>query len=198
MADTTPSPLRPVPSPAAGPFAPRDPLGALPPGLGAEAVGPFYRQFRADLSAKKVLALLGIRAALTGRAEQLRAALDAPATRAAKESARGELLLPSFHEAVYQWLLGTPAGARVHGWVIEPAQRVVDERTFLDPARFAAAVAAHAGELIPAGPAPEPGSDAEALALFTLAFGLLQSEDGAALVAPVAALAPAFATWFGE
>lgn len=200
MADPTSSPPRPVPAaaPATRAFAPRDPRGALPPGLTAEAVGPFYRQFRADLSSKKVLATLGVRAALTGRAEQLRAALDDPAAREAATTPRGETLRPALYEAIYQWLLGTPAGERVHGWVIEPAQRVVDERTFLDPARFAAAVAEHRAALTPAGETLAPQSDAEALALFTLAFGLLQGEDGAALVDVVAGLAPAYAGFFGE
>lgn len=195
MAD---SPATATASKPAGRYAPRTPGGALPPGLSAEAVGRLYKQFRADLTAKKVLAILGIRAALTGRAEQLRTALDAPAARAAVTTPRGELLLPSFHEAMYGWLLGTPAGSRVHEWVIEPAQRVVEERTFLDPERFSEAVARHAAALTPAGPAVEPATDPEALALFSLAFGLLQTDDGAALLAPVVALAPAFAAYFGD
>lgn len=195
MAD---SPAATTASTTPGRYAPRIAGGALPPGVSAEAVGRLYKQSRADLTAKKVLAILGIRAALTGRAEQLRAALDNPAARAAVTTPRGDLLLPSFHEAMYGWLLGTPAGSHVHDLVIEPAQRVVEERTFLDPERFAEAVARHAAALTPPGPVIEPGTDAEALALFALAFGLLQVDDGAALLAPVVALAPAFATYFGD
>ena len=180
-------------------FAPRATTGSLPPGVGAEDVGRYYRHFRADLSPKKVLALLGIRAGLTGRAEQLRAALDEPLARRAISAPRADdFLLPAFHEAVYHWLLATPAGTRTHDSVIQPAQRLVDDRAFLDPARFAAAIAEHARQFTVAGESVESGSNAEALALFTLAFGLLQPEDAAALLAPVVALSPALAGWFGE
>ena len=180
------------------PIAPRAATGALPPGLGAEEVGRFYRHYRADLSLKKVLALLGIRAGLTGRAEQLRVALDESAARRASPAPRGEdVLLPAFHEAVYHWLLGTAAGTQVHAWAIEPAQKLVDDRAFLDPDRFATAVAERADSLTAAAQI-EPGSEAEALALFTLAFGLLQPEVAAALLSPVVGLSPVFASWFGE
>ena len=180
-------------------FAPRAADGPLPPGLGAEEVGRFYRSFRADLSVKKVLSLLGIRAGLTGRAEQLRAALDAPAARRAIMAPRGdEIVLPAFHEAIYHWLLGSPTGRQVHDTVIEPAQRLVDERAFLDPGRFGEALRQHAKAFEHTAGALEPASEAEALALFSLAFGLLQPDDAGALLAPVVALSPAFAAWFGD
>lgn len=181
---------------SAAPFAPLDPSGKLPPGVSADLVGRVYRQYRKDLSPKKVLATLGVTAGLTGRAEQLRAALDDPAARAAL-TARDEIVRPAFHEAVYQWLRATPVGEQVHDLAIHRAVRLEDDRAFLDPARFAEEVGKHRERLATPADPIAPLSEAEALALYSLAFGLLQAADAAALVATVTELGPGFRAWFG-
>jgi hypothetical protein len=188
-------------SPAASlssPYAPLTPDGPLPPALTEAIVSSAYRAFRPDLRAKQVLATLGIRPGLEQASRALRRAVDRPEVRAAEEGAPEATARPPLFLALYVLLRDHLASADfVYNQIVKPAEREREERTFLDPGAFAERVTQSAERFESTAEPVPTGSEAEGLALFALAYGLLQPEDAPAIVGAVAKLGTPFAQFFG-
>ncbi len=180
------------------PFAPLNPDGPLAPGVTEAIVSSAYRAFRPDLRPKQVLASLNIRPGLEQASRVLRRALDRPDARAGERDAPEESGRPPLFLALYVLLKDHLASAdHVYREIVQPAERDRENRTFLDPGTFGQRVAQSTPRFQPAADAIPAGSEAEALALFALAYALLQPEDAAAIVAPVAEVGEGFRRFFG-
>lgn len=175
------------------PFAPFDPAGALPPGVTAEHVALAYRSM--DLRPKLVLYSLDIKSFTGLPATRLRRALDNPAARRERTGGHHERQRPSFHDSLYNAMRERSVESDgVYATIVLPSEKSENDRTFLDAAAFATHVAA-AANLDAA--TIEPDSREETLALFALAFALLQPEDAAAILEPVMAKSAALRGFFG-
>ena len=174
-------------------FAPFDPTGPLPPGVTAEQVALVYRSM--DLRPKLVLYSLDIKSFTGLPAVRLRRALDTPAARRERSGEQGGRQRPSFHDALYLAMRERSVESDgVYATIVELAEKTESDRTFLDAALFATQITT-APNLDAATIAPE--SREETLALFALAFALLQPDDATAIVAPVMARSAALRTFFG-
>ncbi len=174
-------------------YAPFDPNGPLPPGVTADHVTVAYRSM--DLRPKLVLYSLDIKSFTGLPATRLRRALDNPAARRERTGTHIERQRPSFHDALYNAMRERSVESDgVYATIVQPSEKTVDDRTFLDATAFAAAVKA-----APALDAPQVESESreETLALFALAFALLQPGDAAAIVEPVMARSAALRAFFG-
>lgn len=180
------------------PYAPVTADGPLPPAVSEAIVSSAYRAFRPDLRAKQVLSTLGIRPGLEQASRVLRRAVDRPDARGGETGAPEATARPPLYLALYVLLRDQRAsGDYVYREIVKPAERERDELTFLDPETFRDRVSS-AGARFQATSEPiQPDTEAEALALFALAYGLLQPEDAGALVAAVASLGAPFQRFFG-
>ncbi|MGE5359739.1 MAG: hypothetical protein ACM3NQ_12045 [Bacteroidales bacterium] len=178
-------------------YAPLSPDGPLPPAVTEAMVSSAYRALRPDLRAKQVLATLGIRPGLEQASRVLRRALDRADAREGDQDAPESSARPPLYLALYVWLKDHLASADyVYREIVKPAEHERDELTFLDPATFRDRIRADAARF--EGIAEiAGGSEPEALALFALAYGLLQPDEAAAIVEPVAALGEPFRRFFG-
>ena len=180
-------------SPSHTAFAPFDPDGPLPPGVTAENVALAYRSM--DLRPKLVLYSLDIKSFTGLPAPRLRRALDHPAARRERTGGHGERQRPAFHDALYNAMRERSVESDgVYATIVEPSEKTDNERTFLDAAAFAthikAAPALDAASI-------EAGSREETVALFALAFALLQPEDAVRILEPVMARSAALRAFFG-
>lgn len=180
------------------PYAPVVPDGPLPPSVTETLVSSAYRAFRPDLRAKHVLATLGIRPGLEQANRVLRRALDRPEARAGDNDAPDSVVRPPLFLALYVLLKDHLASAdHVYKAIVQPAEHQREDLTFLDAAIFDAGIEREKARFsqVP-DPIPE-GSEAEALALFALAYGLLQPDDAAAIVGAVTSAGAPFRRFFG-
>jgi hypothetical protein len=181
------------------PYAPVVPDGPLPPALSETLVSRAYRAFRPDLRAKHLLATLGIKPGQEQANRVLRRAVDRPEARAARDGDDPDSATrPPLFLALYVLLKDHLASAdHVYTAIVQPAERQRDDMTFLDAGMF------HAGierEMARFSDVPDPipeGSEAEALALFALAYGLLQPDEAVAIVDAVASAGTPFRRFFG-
>ncbi len=178
-------------------YAPLTPDGPLPPSVTESMISSAYRAVRPDLRAKQVLATLGIRPGLEQANRVLRRALDRPDARAGNADRPEASERPPLYLALYVWLKDQLASADyVYREIVKPAEHERDELTFLDPTTFRDRIAAQSSRF--AGVTEiAAGSEPEALALFALAYGLLQPAEAAAIVEPVASLGLPFRRFFG-
>jgi nucleotide-binding universal stress UspA family protein len=157
-----------------------------------------YRAFRPDLRAKHLLATLGIKPGQEQANRVLRRALDRPEARAAGDGDDADSARPPLFLALYVLLKDHLASAdHVYTAIVQPAERQRDDMTFLDAAMFRAGIER---EMARFGHVPDPipeGSEAEALALFALAYGLLQPDEAVAIVDAVASAGAGFRRFFG-
>ena len=166
-------------------FAPLEPQGPLPPGLRATTVASAYRSVREDLRAKKVLATLGIQPGIRDSSTLLREVVDDPTARKQQVTDDGDPVRPPLFFAIYTLLKKRQFADEVYRLLVQPAEFQRNDASFLNPDAFAAAIAQHPDV------APEPyciiapDSPQEGLALFSLAYALLQPDDAAAILAPV-------------
>jgi len=180
------------------PYAPVTPDGPLPASLSEAIVSSAYRAIRPDLRAKQVLATLGIRPGLEQASRVLRRAVDRPDARAGDGDAPEATARPPLYLALYVLLRDHRAsGDYVYREIVKPAERERDELTYLDPGVFGERVALAAARFQAVVDPIAPDTEAEALALFALAYGLLQPDGAAAIVAAVAALGVPFQRFFG-
>ena len=181
------------------PFAPLNPAGLLPPGLSATHLASAYRSHRKDLRPKKVLKLLGAPNHTSATSSDLRREMDDPQSRQG-ENRHGEITdVPPLFIVLYDWLKQQQWATTAYEEVVQPSETVADNRVFLDAEHFRDAV--NTGLLNHAGDdhhATVPSSSSsEALALFALAYALLQPSQAAAIVTSLIRLGPGFARFFG-
>jgi hypothetical protein len=187
-----------TPTSLSSPYAPITPDGPLPPALSEAIVSSAYRAFRPDLRAKHVLATLGIRPGQEQANRVLRRALDRPDARAGQNDAPDTVARPPLFLALYVLLKEHLASAdHVYKAIVQPAERERDELTFLDAGILRAGVEREADRFRDVTEPIPAGSEAEALALFALAYGLLQPDDAPAIVEAVGAAGPPFRRFFG-
>jgi hypothetical protein len=180
------------------PYAPITPDGPLPPALTEAIVSSAYRAFRPDLRAKHVLATLGIKPGQEQANRVLRRALDRPESRAGESDAPDSVVRPPLFLALYVLLKDHLASAdHVYKAMVQPAERERDGLTFLDVAIFRQGIEREADRFRDVTETIPAGSEAEGLALFALAYGLLQPDDAAAIVEAVAAAGTPFRRFFG-
>jgi hypothetical protein len=192
------SPARQSNAAPSSPYAPIVADGPLPPMLTEALVSSAYRAFRPDLRAKHVLATLGIRPGQEQASRVLRRALDRPEARAADSDDLDLAARPPLFLALYVLLKDHLASADyVYKAIVQPAEHQRDDMTFLDAGIFRAGVER---EMVRFSQVPDPipeGSEAQALALFALAYGLLQPDDALAIVEAVASAGAPFRRFFG-
>ena len=179
-------------------YAPLDPSSALPPGLDERVVANAYKATR--VWPKRVLTELGIRKSGGTVAIRLRKALDDPDARARLCGPSSKV--PPLHQAIYQLLISQPGYRPVYKRIVEPSEIVVNEPgrapfTELNPAEFEARVTADQLDCSWREREIESQTDEEGLALFALAYGLLQPADARSIMAPIIALGTSFRAFFG-
>ena len=179
-------------------YAPLDPCSALPPGLDERVVANAYKA--TGVWPKRVLTELGIRKYGGTAAIRLRKALDDPDARARLCGPSGKVR--PLHQAIYQLLISQPGYRPVYKRIVEPSEIVVDEPgrapfTELNPAEFEARVAADQLDCSWREREIESHTEEEGLALFALAYGLLQPADARSIMAPIIALGTSFRAFFG-
>ena len=171
------------------PFAPFRPEGPLPPGLKVESISSVYKSH--GLRPKTVLRTMGIRISTEPPRRTLRLALDDP------EARRGNPKRPPFHQALYTYLISQAKYADVFSRLIEPCLDTRNDALFLDADKFKATMFRE--EHDPANEYPEiaAGSLQEALALFVLAFGLLEPDQANEIAEPLLKSGLCFRRFFG-
>ncbi len=183
-------------------FAPLDPGGPLPPDLTGKIIAAAYRSQGADLKPRKILRLLEHRVPATPSHDLLHELLyesfGEPRARAGLTKKSKKTRLPPLCEALYQWLKKQEWTQPIYDALIAPAEVTRNEKTFLDPEQFREIVKDRAPGLLnrEAGETSEESSES-ALALFSLAFALLQPEDAVAIVEGVLPLSPQYESFFG-
>ncbi len=178
-------------------YAPLQPLGPLPPGLTENVVNLAYRS--ANLKPIRVLRLMGIPAESWTALPRLRRELDDPDFRERLSRKRHDDATLAFHEILYRYLRAAePHGRAVHARLITPAIDSDDkERSWLNADRFIERLKLEQNDLGSVATPVTPGSEAEALVLFTLAFTLLQPGIANSVLNSLVALSPAFRDFFG-
>ena len=179
-------------------YAPLDPSGALPPGLDERVVANAYKA--TGVWPKRVLAELRTRKSGGTQAIRLRKALDDPDARARLCEASSKVM--PLHQAIYKLLISQPGYRPVYKRIVEPSEIDVDEPgrapfTELNPAEFEARVAADQSDCSWREREIESQTEEEGLALFALAYGLLQPADARSIMAPIVALGTSFRAFFG-
>ena len=179
-------------------YAPLDPSSALPPGLDERVVANAYKATR--VWPKRVLTELGVRKPGGTVAIRLRKALDDPDARARLCGPSSKV--PPLHQAIYQLLISQPGYRPVYKRIVEPSEIVVNEPgrapfTELNPAEFEARVTADQLDCSWREREIESQTEEEGLALFALAYGLLQPADARSIMAPIIALGTSFRAFFG-
>lgn len=177
--------LRPVTSE----YAPFNPEGGLPPGLRPTLLKEAYRN--AGHSFEPLIRRLsgGHGSPVDSVAKRLFACLDHPEGR----SRAMELKKADLHETLYQ--LAKRTSQQTYRRMIKPAEYLDgSDRTFLNVKLF--------GQILQEREPPIENeivfrSAEEALAVFGLAFGLLQPADGPEIVIALASYHPAYAQFFG-
>ena len=121
-----------------------------------------------------------------------------PRARAGLTKKSKKTRLPPLCEALYQWLKKQEWTQPIYDALIAPAEVTRNEKTFLDPEQFREIVKDRAPGLLnrEAGETSEESSES-ALALFSLAFALLQPEDAVVIVEGVLPLSPQYESFFG-
>ncbi|MGD0075773.1 MAG: hypothetical protein ABSD31_15735, partial [Candidatus Binataceae bacterium] len=127
----------------------------------------------------------------------MRKAIDRPEARLARKEDKKEKRRPFFHEALYSYLKKSPQGRNVYARLVEPAEYTVDEHTYLDAARFRSLIEAEKAQTGDVSYPISPRTENEALALFALAFGLLEPEDSYAILEPLLLMGAGFRQFFG-
>ena len=191
----TPDPTRPEYS---SPYAPFDPQSALPPGLDERVVANAYKA--TGFLPKRVLLELGIRRYTGTAAIRLRKALDDPTARARLNRSRSKVR--PLHQAIYTLLVNQPAYRAVYKRLVEPSEVISSgpaERSIvlLDPLEFKSRIAVDQRDSSWSERELTPQSDEEGLALFGLAYGLLQPDDAQLILAPILAIGTSFRGFFG-
>ena len=171
------------------PFAPFRPEGPLPPGLKLEIVSSSYKS--CGLRPKTVLRTMGIRTSTEPPRRKLRFALDDP------EARRGNANRPSFHQALYTYLTNQAKYADVFSRLIEPCLDRKNDALFLDADKFKATMSREEHDPVNESPDVAAGSLQEALALFVLAFGLLEPDQAHEIADPLLKSGFCFRRFFG-
>ena len=179
-------------------YAPLDPESALPPGLDERVVANSYKA--TGVLPKRVLLELGIRRYNETAAIRLRKALDDPDARA--RLSRPISKVRSLHQAIYALLINQPAYRSVYKRLVKPSELVRRESgrprvTELNPVEFEARVTADQLDCSWSDREVGSQSDEEGLALFALAYGLLQPGDAPRILAPILAIGASFREFFG-
>jgi len=139
---------------------------------------------------------MGLKVVGKSASATLRAAVDDPDFRNGRQDKRSRRLVPTFCSALYKYLGSTVNGRNVHARVVAPAEFKMDDLVFLDPVKFALSMDA---ERAAAGEAPSaiaPSSEEEAIALFALAFALLQPDEAREISNPVLSLGARYEEFF--
>jgi hypothetical protein len=177
-------------------YAPLTSHGPLPPGLTAHRVAAAYRIDPFHLRPKRVLLTFGIRHMHGSAADRLRRALDNPDNRKGRgDSHNDNKFRPSLHNALYYHAKATAPGAYQRR--VACAEHEVDGCIYLNPQAFADGIELERAAAVQPCEVIEPNSDNEALAVFGLAYGLLQPADAATLIRALSSLGPGFASYFG-
>ena len=179
-------------------YAPLDPDSALPPGLDERVVANAYKA--TGVLPKRVLLELGIRKYTETAAIRLRKALDDPAARARLR--RPISKVRPLHQAIYALLNAQPAYRPVYKRIVEPSEIVRDESgsrpiTELNPVEFEARVTTDQSDCSWSEREVGSQTDEEGLALFALAYGLLQPGDARRILTPILAIGASFREFFG-
>ena len=179
-------------------YAPLDPDSALPPGLDERVVANAYKATR--VLPKRVLLELGIRKYTETAAIRLRKALDDPAARARLH--RPTSKVKPLHQAIYELLTKQPAYRPVYKRIVEPSEIVREESgrppiTELNPVEFKARVTTDQSDCSWSEREIGSQTEEEGLALFALAYGLLQPGDARSILIPILAIGASFREFFG-
>ncbi len=188
---TNPLPPPPVRS---SKYAPLAPDGPLPPAVREDTVADAYRKM--DLKPKRVLFSLGISRFGGTASQRLRQAVDRASSRKGRDTG-GDNRRPVFHNALFNYLCVEPFAKEVHQKLIAPALLKKEGFTFLDPIKFSELIEVEKNNQREPVLAVTPSTDMEALALFALAFGLLQPKEAPLIVSAVATLGSGLQDFFG-
>lgn len=175
------------------PYAPLFPEGPLPPGLTETSVASIYRN--QGIHPKRVLLNLKIKDFTEPTTRRLRRAVDKPEYRRIRKSG-DKTILPELHNALYSWQ--RDHSPNVYNRLVKPAEYQKEQRTYLNPAKFRHLIESEKKEGRDfSSPAIAPNSEEEALALFVLAFALLQDSEAYQILEPVLNLGHQFQEFFG-
>ena len=176
-------------------YAPLKADGPLPPGVTEKIVVDTYKA--RDKRPKRVLFDLDIHPGREPAGKRLRSAMDKREYRVGQNDQRKKKHCEPLHIALYRSLKDAPVGRSVYSRLVEPAEFIDndEEAPFLDPARFGELVRSEQGLQQPLD--ISPGSEAEALALFALAYALLQEEQAYQIVEPLLELGSSYQSFFG-
>ena len=185
---------------SAHPFAPLNPEGLAPPGLTDEHLASAYRSYRKDLRPKKILKLLGVNNWDKATRSELRREMGNPQSRLGHGRDGNATEVPPLFSALYGWLTKQQWATNAYEAIVEPAEVTADDKVFLHAEKFRTQVTEHEDSLIIDDASPDrlPGpSSPEALALFALAYALLQPNDAEAIVTSLTRLGTGFERFFG-
>ena len=124
--------------------------------------------------------------------------MDNPASRLGHDRDGRATEVPPLFDALYRWLKQQQWATKAYEEIIEPAEVNADDRLFLDTKLLEAGIKKN-GEHLDAGTTESiaGASSGEALALFSLAYALLQPDDAEAIVRSVATVGAEFGRFFG-
>lgn len=177
-------------------YAPAHSDGSLPPGFADQSLAQAFKSCRQDFRPKKLLRLLGEGNGSSVTPQlQLRSILDTVDGRARLRDRTRQA--PPLHEAIYRRLRSSIFAEHVYRDIIEPAEVDRESATFLEPKCFTARLDEHRELFRHPDDAIKPESAEDALAQFVLAYGLLQPNDGPALVDAACRLGDGFRQYFG-
>ena len=158
------------------PFAPLNPEGLLPPGLSEDHVASAYRSYRKDLRPKKILKLLGVNDQPAATKRDLRREMNDPKSRRGQGHDGTTTDVPPLFDILYLWLKQQQWATNAYEGIVKPAEVTAGDRVFLDARQFDAEVKTCAESLEGVSESLERLSSPEALALFALAYALLQPD----------------------
>ena len=177
-------------------YAPLNRKGPLPPGVTVRVVRDAYKTI--PIRARMVLSFAKIPNRLSSPNVALREALDLPDVREdlAKLTYKDKSL--AFHQLLYDATRFSRVGKGLHKRLISPSIDVNESGLlFLNPTRFNVLLATEMRGFDSNINHLEQGSTEEALAFFTLSFGLLQPEDADDIVQAVLEYGYGFMIFFG-
>jgi len=177
-------------------YSPLNPKGPLPPGVTARVVRNAYKTI--PIRPRLVLSLAKIPIKLSSPNVTLREALDSPDVRDRLEKLNYKNKSLAFHQLLYDATIISKVGRGLNKRLINPSIDIDEQGlSFLNTTRFNVSLITEMGGFDTNIDNLEPGSTEEALALFALAFALLQPKDADKIIRPVLELGYGFITFFG-
>jgi hypothetical protein len=148
-----------------------------------------------DLRPKRVLLTLDIKRFIESPEKRLRKVLDRPEARRGKSDPRAQKLTP-FHLALYEWQKNQ--SQNIYDRIIKPAEYEEKGHMYLNPEKFRTLIEKERKETSTfLSPRIEPGTEAEGITIFALAYALLQPKEAYKILEPLLSIGRQFQEFYG-